>query len=197
MNMKKVALATVLISVFAMASSAFAVESLTASSDQATSGAIKNERLEVKSRSEAVKNTALERRESKREEVVLRVRNSVGVHVKVLDRAIGLAAKILDKLQLRIDRAKEAGKDVTSITALMTDARSKLADATTRLGTITTKKDQAVDKATFRSMELELKTIRKDIQVVKQDASKIIRQLKEFNSSTSSAKNASSSAEKE
>ncbi len=143
----------------------------------------------VKERVTNIKEKVSEKRDAKKEAIVTRVRKAVDARETALSRSLDLAGKILDKLQIRIDAAKNAGKDVTSMSAAMTDARSKLADAKTRLANVDAQKGTAVDKAGFQAIETQFKAIRQDIHAIREDASKIIRTLKSFNSATSEGKN--------
>lgn len=99
------------------------------------------------------------------------------------------AGQLLDKLQVRIDKAKTAGNNVTAAETAMTDARAKLADANNILASLKDKKDTAIDKATFQTLRKQLQTVHKDINAVRLDGAKIISSLKGFNSASSSAVN--------
>ena len=138
-----------------------------------------------------------ERIEGKKERVeatrTARVKNSIQVREGVFARAVSLVERILDRLQMRIDKAKEAGKDVTQMAGLMSDARAKLADAKTRLEGIKSKRGTVTDKSGFKDLQTEFQAIRRDIHGARENAARIIRELKGFNSATSSGKNSQNS----
>lgn len=122
-----------------------------------------------------------------REQRVKGLINAVGVRENVMNRLITAGGRLLDKLQVRIDRAQKAGRDVAGMTTLMSDARAKLADAKSILTQIDGQKGTAATKADFTKIHGEFQAARKDIQGVKEDAAKIIRILKGYNSATNSA----------
>ena len=126
-----------------------------------------------------------------KEQTQNRIRQSLTARFNNHKKAITRAEILLDKLQLRMDKAKAAGQDTTQMEALMVDARSKLTDAKTKLADIEAKKGTAVDKAGFQAIMEELKAINKDLQGIKEDASKIIKILKSYNSSPESTKSSS------
>ena len=137
--------------------------------------------------------SALEKRQEirneARERIVARVRQAATARYTNLKRAVELTERLLKKLQIRIDRAQTAGKDVTEANKLMTEAKAKVADAKTRLARVESMKDQAVDKAGYQEIRTEFNAIRADIHQARLLAAKIIRILKGFNSATSSAVN--------
>lgn len=114
-----------------------------------------------------------------------RFKKFVEQRINQADKIINREGILLDKLQIRIDAARVAGKDVTELNRLMVDARAKLADAKSRLEAIKTQSAKAEDKTSFKNFGSEFGAIYKDLKDVKVDASQIIRQLKGFNSTTS------------
>ncbi len=126
-----------------------------------------------------------------KEQVLARIRKSIEARWNNHQKAITRAEVLLTKLQTRIDSAKSAGKDVTEMTNLMTDAKTKLADAKTKLGNISSKKGTAVDKAGYFAIAQDFLAINQDLRIISHDAAKIISSLKGYNRSpeaTSSAK---------
>lgn len=118
-----------------------------------------------------------------------RVRQSIVVRWNVFNRVVTRAENLLDKLQERITRAKDAGKDVTAAEAAMTDARGRLKDAKSKLENIKSKKAEVMTKDQFRAIHQDFKAIERDLIAIKKDAATIIRNLKSFNSTTSEGKN--------
>ncbi|MDD2823082.1 MAG: hypothetical protein PHQ59_03285 [Candidatus Daviesbacteria bacterium] len=127
---------------------------------------------------------------SKKEENKKRVRNSITARVNAYTKLASRSGQLLDKLQVRIDRAKDAGKDTTDSVNAMRDARAKLADAQSKLTSLKALVGTDLDKNGFREAQKTLQAVHKDLNIVKQDASKIIRNLKSFNSNKSSTKSA-------
>lgn len=117
-----------------------------------------------------------------------RVRVSVKARGEAYSKLIIRSEILLDKLQIRINAAKVVGKDTKNAESAMTDARAKLADAKIKMDEVKNLAGTAMDKQSFKDVQKKLQFIHKDLNIVRQDASKIIRSLKEFNSSTSSAK---------
>lgn len=150
---------------------------------------IRNIKEKVQERIQTIKSNVAERREERVENKVDLARKITSKHVDVLARVATAEGKLLDKLQIRIDKASAAGKDVGSASATMTDARVKLADANTKIADLKTKIAAAKTRADFQAIQAGFKVVRDDLIAVKQDASKIIRVLKGFNSATSSGKN--------
>jgi len=124
-----------------------------------------------------------------RQKIVERVRNVVGVRFNVFERALNRCEILLDKLQIRIDKAGAGDKDTAEAVSLMDDARSKLDDAKAKLADIQGKKGEVVDKVEFQDIKDKLQAVHKDLNIIRQDGSKIIRILKSFNSATSSGQN--------
>lgn len=121
--------------------------------------------------------------------LVLRVRHATGVRWGVLNKAIERSEDLLAKLQIRIEKAKAAGKDVTEAESLMVDAKKSLEDAKAKLEDIESKKDEAINKETFLEIQTQFKAINQNLHTIRINASKIIRILKGFNSATSSGNN--------
>lgn len=159
-----------------------------ATADEATSPGNKRLPAVVKERMEDKKGQLAQRQENAQDKVE-RVRKSVGVRVDAYNRIIGHAEKILDKLQLRIDKAKQAGKDMTEAQVLMSEARAKVVDAKAKLADIESKKGTAMDKASFLQIQRQFQAIQQDLKGIKRDASGIISILRGFNSATSEGKN--------
>lgn len=124
-----------------------------------------------------------------RRQAVERVRKALLAHWNVLNKAVERVDKLLGKLQLRIDKAKVAGKDTSEAEKLMAEAKEKLAQAKENLAEIKELKENSVTKDEFTTIRGQIKEIWQDLQVVKQNAAKIIRILKGFNSATSSGQN--------
>lgn len=155
----------------------------------------------IRQKIENIKEKILEKKEdreasvsAKKEQAALRVRQAAIVRWEVLNRAINRSELLLGKLQVRIDKAKSAGKDVTAAEAAMTDAKTKLADAKSRLEALKTKKDTAIDKTTFKQIQNEFRIIQKDLNAIRNDAAKIIRELKAFNAEVREDKKSTTSA---
>lgn len=137
---------------------------------------------------------------AEKDKKVERVRNAAVVRWEVLNKLVGKSEELLEKLQMRIDRAKKDGKDVTAIENNMADAKLKLNDAKKILSDVSGEKDQAIDKTAFQNIQKQFQTAKKDLNIVHQDAAKIIKGLKSFNAATPSTKRVekegSNSAEK-
>lgn len=103
------------------------------------------------------------------------------------DRAltiIGEMNSISTKLQSRIDAAKSAGNDTTSLQSLMTDRTSKLADASTQAQNAINAVLPLVpsgypgNKPTLQSARSMLQTARGDMQAAEKDATQVRQGLK-------------------
>lgn len=94
--------------------------------------------------------------------------------------------QISGKLQKRIDAAKSAGHDITSMVALMTDRANKLSDASTQaenaLNAVLplTPAGYPGNKATLMSARTMLQTGRADLVAAEKDASQVRQTLKSF-----------------
>ena len=148
---------------------------------ESTPGGLKR----VQEKVEAVKEKVEVRKENK----VQRAQNAALSRVKELGRAVTRAEGLLKRIQIRIDKAKAAGKDTTEMESLMADARVKLAAAKTKLSTAEGKIKDADTKAEFADLHQSFKSIKDDLHTVRKDASSIIRLLKGFNSATSQGQN--------
>lgn len=146
---------------------------------------LENRKEKVTGKRENIKEKVEERKEDRTE----MIRKSVGVRVDIHKRAIHKAEKLLEKLQARIDRAKEAGKDVSEAERLMGDATNRLAQAKAKLESIESKKGTAIDKSGFQEIHQLFQGMREDLHEIRKDASKIISTLRGFNSATSSGQN--------
>lgn len=135
-----------------------------------------------------------EERQDKKETIVERVRQSVKARWEAYKKAIARTDALLDKLQIRIDRAKEAGEDIAEMETLMADARENLAAASEKLAEIESQKGEDVNKASFLEIHNLFRAITKDLHAVRVDAAKIISLLKSFNSATSNGKNPQATA---
>lgn len=123
-----------------------------------------------------------EKIEEKREDKQERVRKAVTARWNVFSKLTEKAEALLTKLQERIDTAKSAGKDVKDAETVMTDARAKLTDAKIKASEIEEVKGTAMNREVFKEIQLKFQAIHKDLNALRQDASKIIRTLKSFNS---------------
>jgi hypothetical protein len=130
---------------------------------------------------------------AKKEEDKKRIRNSITVRWNAYSKLLTRSGQLLDKLQIRIDKAKTAGKDTTEVVNAMTDARAKLADAKSKMETLKGLLGTDLDKNGFKEAQKNLQAVHKDLNIVKQDASKIIRNLKSFNSEKDSTKSGEAS----
>lgn len=124
---------------------------------------------------------------TEKEKVLARVRVAARVRVGIFNRAIGLSERLLNRIQLRINKAQAAGKDIAELNRLMSEAKTSLENAKTTLVGING--EQTVDKAGFEAIKAKFKAIRQDLQTVRQDAAKMIKILKGFNSATSAGQN--------
>lgn len=132
---------------------------------------------------------------NKKAQAAIKLRVAVSARWDAYNKLITRSGQLLDKLQTRINTAKAAGVDTKNSEALMADARAKLADATTQMNGIKNLSTTAINKNTFKEVQKKLQAIHKDLNIVKQDAAKIISNLKSYNASTRSAeKNTTSSA---
>lgn len=138
---------------------------------------------------ERVQEKLSQRKEKIAEQILQRIRKSVEVRYNVFTRAVNHTEILLSRIQIRIDKAQQAGKDITELNSLMADAKAKLADAKTKLDEIKALKGTAVDKEGFLTIQVKFKEIRQDIHIARQDAAKMIRILKGFNSATSQGQN--------
>jgi hypothetical protein len=110
------------------------------------------------------------------------------------------------KLQTRISAAQTAGKDVTALSASLSDMNAKITDAQTQAGAAASvvanlKPDQG-DQTVEASNNAALKTARADIQAAmqdlktaRQDAGTIVKGLEALNVNASGSASASSSAQ--
>lgn len=192
--MKKIVL-TVLFTLL-LVEVAFLYSAKPAAAEETTPSGIKRVQSVLKERLENRKDKVAEKRENviakaedKKVDKVERVRKAAIVRYDVHKKAIEKAEKLLGKLQVRIDSAKQAGKDVSEAERLMADAKTKLGSAKAKLASIEGKKGTAMDKAGFQEIQRLLQGIRQDLHVVRQDAAKMISILKGFNSATSEGKN--------
>lgn len=176
---------------FAQTITVFAEDS--SNSSAANSKSVQAQLLEkIKNEKERIASKVADKKETKeqeREKKVVKVRVSIANRVRNHERLINQTENLLSKLQVRIDKAKAAGKDTTEMEKLMADAKLKLADAKQKLSEIDTHKTVTTDKAGFEALQKKFKVVWDDLKAVKEDASKIIRTLKGFNSATSEGKN--------
>lgn len=135
--------------------------------------------------------------EDQRTQNITRVRASVNARWNAYNKLIKSSGQLLDKLQIRIDKAKAAGQNTTNAEAAMTDARTKLADAKLKMDGLKSLVGVAMDKNSFKDVQKKFQDVHKDLNMVRQDAAKIISNLKSFNSSTKSAEIRSTSSAKE
>lgn len=145
-------------------------------------GALKETREDLREKQKEVGEITREKR-------VARVRQAVKARWNVLSRATQRAEILLNKLQVRVNEAKTAGKDVTIAEQAMVDAQAKLADAKSRLAGLKDKENTAVDKAGFQSVQSQFQAIRQDLKAVSRNGAKIISTLRGFNATTSLGKN--------
>lgn len=157
--------------------------------ETSTTSGIRKIKETVQEKLQNVKANIQERKVENIEDKIERARKVSLKHVNVLSRVATAEGKLLDKLQIRIDKASGAGKDMSTASAAMTDARSKLTSANNKIADLKTKIAAAKTRADFQAIQVSFKSVRDDLIAVKQDASKIIRVLKGFNSATSSGKN--------
>lgn len=150
---------------------------------------LENRQEKVETRKEVVaeKRAAIA---EKKEDAVERVRKSVVARWNVFSKAVTRTENLLEKLQVRIDKAKAAGKDVSAMDAAMSDAKDKLADAESKLASIKDKRETAMSRESFREVHDLFKGIREDLIAIHKDASIIIRNLKSFNSANSASPSA-------
>lgn len=132
--------------------------------------------------------------ENQKSQNVIRVRAAIGARWNAYDKLVRLSGQLLDKLQIRIGMAKASGQNTTESENAMVDARAKLADAKTQLDGLKSLVGTATNKNTFMDAQKKFQAIHKDLNIVRQDASKIIRNLKSFNSSKTSTSSATTSA---
>lgn len=162
--------------------------------EQATTSGIKRllpaaVREKLESRKEKVeerKEVAVEKRAAlveKKEDAAERVRKSVVARWNVFNKAVTRAENLLERLQVRIDAAKTAGKDTAAMESAMSDAKDKLADAKSKIASIKDKRETALSRESFREIHDLFKVIKEDLRAAAKDASVIIRNLKSFNSS--------------
>ena len=91
---------------------------------------------------------------------------------------------ISDKLQARINEAKLSGKDVTELNVLMSDLNSKIAEAKTLSQSVIdevlplTPQEYPGNKTIILDARSKIKTGKEDIRLAREDALKIIKQLK-------------------
>lgn len=130
-----------------------------------------------------------EAKETAKENVVERVRKSVISRFDVFTRTVRKAEILLEKIEVRITKAREAGKNTNEAEKLLGEAKTKLADAKTKLTAIKDKKDIAINRAGFLEIHNQFKAIGDDLHQVRIKASRIISILKGFNSATSEGKN--------
>lgn len=161
------------------------VQPVSAEQSSPSGTSVKNLKEKIENRIENIK----QKEDRLKEERKGKVRQAAQIRWQVFNRVIQKSENLLDKLQIRIDRAKAAGKDVTAANTAMTDARAKLADAKTILEGIKDMTEKPVDKTAFTTIRSKFKAILEDLHVVRKDAAKIINSLKSFNSATSSAVN--------
>ncbi|MFA5933103.1 MAG: hypothetical protein WCV81_02435 [Microgenomates group bacterium] len=121
------------------------------------------------------------------EDKKIKVRTAVTSRWTAYDKLIIRAGQLLDKIQIRINRAKAAGADTKSSEALMTDARAKLTDAKSKMDALKSLVGTGLDKNSFKNAQMNLQTVHKDLNIVRQDVAKIISNLKSYNASTKSA----------
>jgi predicted nucleic acid-binding Zn-ribbon protein len=117
---------------------------------------------------------------------VEKVRQTIVVRDAHFEQVFTRVNALLNKLQIRIDRAKSQGQNTQEIEKLMADARLKLTDAQTRAADVKTKQQTATTKADFVAIQPQFKAIKEDIRAISLDAAKIHKALKGFNSSLNS-----------
>lgn len=196
--MKKTLVALFLLSVFAFSfSPVLAEENTTGSNSPLNTENIKEKvrvALERKPESTGTKSANADERKA---QGLTKVRAAIVARWNAYDRLVNVAGQLLDKLQIRINNAKAAGKNTAMAEAAMTDARAKLADARAKLDGIKASSGTTTDKNTFLNLQKSLQAVHKDLNIVKQDAAKIISTLRSFNASTKSAEMRSTSSAKE
>lgn len=144
---------------------------------------------------EELKEKKISTLEAKKNQITERLRQAVISRYENISRLITKSEELLNKLQERINLAKQAGKNTAEAEKWMNDARLKLNSAKTKLSAIEGKKGNPVNKVDFRNLQLAYQSIHKDLNTVRIDAAKIISNLKAFNSaSTSAVKKATTSA---
>lgn len=141
--------------------------------------------LERKSEKEGSKAGEIE---DQKKQNINRIRNSINARWNAYDKLSSRSGQLLDKLQIRIDKAKAAGQNTSDADAAMTDARAKLADARAKLNVLKGLVGTAMDKNSFKDAQKKFQAVHKDLNIVRQDAAKIIKTLRSFNSEKLSTK---------
>jgi len=102
---------------------------------------------------------------------------------------VGMINAIQTKLQARVTTAQNTGKDVTALTAALTDMTAKLNDATSQAntaqsGVVSLTPDQgntttaSANKAALLSARTNIKTATADLKAARQDINTITQELK-------------------
>lgn len=119
--------------------------------------------------------------------VIPRTRGQIAAYE--MEFAASRIDQVLVKIQTRIDQAKAAGKDVTGLNNLMTDAKNKLADAKAKYQDAINQFKQATAsnypdgaKGFLEAGRNDLKTGKESLKAVREDISKMVSTLKGFNS---------------
>lgn len=124
-------------------------------------------------------------RQEVRQENEERIKLAVAARWNMFDRTIKLMEAILTKLEPRINKAKESGKNVDQAVTLLADARAKLLSARTNLENIADKRNSALSKAEYLVIRDQYKAMLQDLHKVRMDIVQIIRIIKGYNAATS------------
>lgn len=198
----------------ALSVASLAVVATALAEESTTPGKIKRPLLPVRAEMKTLEkvenrvNALKEKLESKRENLLEKVRNSVVVRIDVYQKLIGRSEDLINKLQSRVDTAKTAGKDVKDAEVVLADAKLKLADAKTKLSEIEALKIKvaevknssasaqviSLDKQNFKEIQTKFQIIHKDLNAIRLDVAKVIRILGKFNSRNESTKSATTSS---
>jgi len=154
---------------------------------------IEEKRLEALQRLEERKAQMKKKQESIRADVKERVRKSLEARYDVYDRAIARTGALLDKLQERVDKAREAGEDVSGIESNMAEAKAALDNTKVLLAEIKDNKDLELDKDGYQTVNNLYHESRKELQTVRENATEVIKELKSYNSTTSQNSNSEAS----
>ncbi len=186
--MKKIILSLFCIALLSVAIiPVLAEESTTPDSNRGQSNREREARIaEMRREKDSTKTGELENQRNKNIE---RVRVSIKARAEAYNNIIKRSEILLDKLQQRINAAKAAGKDIKSAEIAMTEARANLKDANTKMDEVRSLVGTSMNKQEFKDVQQKLQSIHKDLNMIKQNAARIIRVIvmREYYSSTPSA----------
>lgn len=109
-----------------------------------------------------------------------RMQKATQTRLNVYLKTAALIDQLLQKIQIRIDEARSAGKDVSSAEAALKDAQVKYAQIKTTLDQIQSEKDIAINKETFTQIHQEFLSVNHDLTSIRTDLVRAVNYIKVY-----------------